>query len=571
MKKGMFLVMLLAMVLQTSGQQVALNKQRQFSRTVPAGNYSGIAWLGGDRYAVVDDKSPTAGFHLMTISTDAAKGTIKSVRDEGFMTSGQPNRDEEGVCYVPQTNTLFVCGEGDGQIVEYGMDGRLTGRRLAVPSVFDAAYDGSGFEALTYNAKTHRFWTTTENTIKIDGEKPDISRKLPNVLRFQSFDDDLQPAAQYWYMTDTSAVVGTEGKSTLGVSGMAALDNGNLIVLEREVRQTSNNIGSYVQVKLYVVNPSLQQPGDLLQKQLLTEFRTSINLTRRSFANYEGICVGPRLADGRQVLLLVADSQNQYKGVLNDWFKTIVIPDVQFIPTPSAPANISAFLAPAIESYGKGGKKKESFLSPQELPDHLRYLPAPPEPGTFAFQNDVNYHEWGKSQRLTPRAYQAALDEVQSTANSFCGAAGFVIGPDECPEIFRLTEGAYRDAGAANRKAKDYYHRTRPFVRFNESSLVSDHDASNAKTYSYPSGHSVRGWVYALTLALVVPDSTEALIRRAQEFALNRVVCGRHWKSDTEASLIEATAVMSRLLSNKDFQEQLAKAREEYARIRTRK
>ena len=35
---------------------------------------------------------------------------------------------------------------------------------------------------------------------------------------------------------------------------------------------------------------------------------------------------GPRLADGRQLLVLVADSQNQYKGVFKDWFKTVVMP-----------------------------------------------------------------------------------------------------------------------------------------------------------------------------------------------------------------------------------------------------
>ena len=102
----------------------------------------------------------------------------------------------------------------------------------------------------------------------------------------------------------------------------------------------------------------------------------------------------------------------------------------------------------------------------------------------------------------------------------------------------------------------------------NERSLVADQDSAYASSYSYPSGHSARGWVYALTLALVVPDSTEALIRRAQEFALNRVICGRHWKSDTDASLIMATAVMSRLLSNEAFLEQLKKAREEYALMR---
>jgi len=144
------------------------------------------------------------------------------------------------------------------------------------------------------------------------------------MLRLQSFGNDLQPREQYWYRTDSSAVKGTKGRSLLGVSGMAALDDGRIIVMEREARKTSKNIGSFIHIKLYIVDPSQQQPGELLPKQLLTEFRTKINLTRRSFANYEGICVGPKLKDGRQLLLLVADSQNQYKGWLKDWFKTIV-------------------------------------------------------------------------------------------------------------------------------------------------------------------------------------------------------------------------------------------------------
>jgi acid phosphatase (class A) len=65
----------------------------------------------------------------------------------------------------------------------------------------------------------------------------------------------------------------------------------------------------------------------------------------------------------------------------------------------------------------------------------------------------------------------------------------------------------------------------------------------------------------------VVPDSTEALIRRAQEYAINRVICGRHYKSDIDAALVEATAVMCRLASNAAFQAQLVRAREEYDKL----
>ena len=311
--------------LALSAQQVVVNRQQAFPMTVPAGNYSGIAWLGGNRYAVVNDKSPTAGFHLMTIDVDSISGAVLYVQADTFMTSGLPNRDEEGICYVPQHQTVFVSGEADGQILEYSMDGQLTGRQLAIPEVFRSAHGNGGFEALTYQPATRRFWTTSENTLSDDGQKPTIRHKVANRLRLQSFNDDLQPCEQYWYETDVSVVDRLEGTSHLGVSGLAALDDGRIVVLEREVYKSPKSIGSFVHVKLYMVHPAQQAPGALLEKALLAEFRTKINLTARSFANYEGICAGPRLADGSLVLLLVSDSQDQYRGYLKDWFRTVVL------------------------------------------------------------------------------------------------------------------------------------------------------------------------------------------------------------------------------------------------------
>lgn len=319
-------IALLLVPLTLLAQEVILHKQKAFPKTVSAGNYSGITWLGGSKYAIANDKSPTAGFHMMTIKTDSITGELLSVREDTFLTSGMPNRDEEGICYVPHTQTVFVCGEEDQEILEYNLQGQLTGRKLNIPEIFKTAYSNSGFEALTYQANTHRFWTTSENTLKADGKKPTIQRKIKNRLRLQSFGDDLQPKEQYWYESDSTLTRKHKGRSILGVSGMAALEDGRIIVLERELYIPKKQIGSYSQIKLYLVDPSQQQPGEVLRKTLLTEFRTKMNLRRRDFANYEGICVGPRLADGRQLLILVSDSQNQYRGLLKDWFRTIVLP-----------------------------------------------------------------------------------------------------------------------------------------------------------------------------------------------------------------------------------------------------
>ena len=326
MNMRQILMALLLMPLTLMAQEATVLKQRKFPKTVPAGNYSGITWMGGSKFAVANDKSPTTGFYLMTIDTDNITGELLSVHLDTFLTCGQPTRDEEGICYMPQNQTIFVSGEKDQEILEFDLQGQLTGRKLNIPEIFKTAYSNRGFEALTYQPVTHRFWTTSENSLKVDGEKPTIDKKVRNRLRFQSFGDDMQPKEQYWYVTDSAIVKKRKGTSIIGVGGLAALDDGRIIVLEREMYFPKKQIGSYCLVKLYIVDPGKHQPGEQLSKTLLTTFRTKVSLTRRNYANYEGICVGPKLADGRQLLVLICDSQNQYKGVLKDWFKTVILP-----------------------------------------------------------------------------------------------------------------------------------------------------------------------------------------------------------------------------------------------------
>ena len=70
-------------------------------------------------------------------------------------------------------------------------------------------------------------------------------------------------------------------------------------------------------------------PNANVSKRLIHEWKTDISLFHQDFANYEGMCLGPKLKDGSQVFLLVADSQHRYMGVLSDWFKTLVVRNVE--------------------------------------------------------------------------------------------------------------------------------------------------------------------------------------------------------------------------------------------------
>jgi hypothetical protein len=120
---------------------------------------------------------------------------------------------------------------------------------------------------------------------------------------------------------DEPAKTAAEGKAAwayvFGIPAITALDDGRLIVLEREVYvpygQPKEILKTmFSRVKLYVVDPS-GDPTEILPKQLLCSFETGVRMSAAgidvALANYEGMCLGPVLPDGRNTLILIADSQ----------------------------------------------------------------------------------------------------------------------------------------------------------------------------------------------------------------------------------------------------------------------
>ena len=317
------------------GAQVVEHEQHAFPKDIPAGGYSGITWLGDNRYAVVSDNTTHEGFFLFNIQLNS-KGDIVSAKKVGFKGNNGQGRDNEGIAWRKKTNTFFITRENGSQVVELSKDGKLTGRKLAIPKVFQGTTKAYGLEALTYNAVTQRFWITSESTLNGDGERATATNGVKNALRLQAFNDNLKPVAHYWYLMDEPECEAEmqPQRYAMGVSALTALDDGRLLVLEREFAVPQAKLGAFVNCKIYEVNPrqsrqaSQARPKNkdgFLPKKLVAEWMTAIGLLDFSIANYEGMCLGPKLADGGQVIVLIADSQNQYAGILSDWLKTIVI------------------------------------------------------------------------------------------------------------------------------------------------------------------------------------------------------------------------------------------------------
>lgn len=282
--------------------QVTVNRQHAFPRSIPAGDYSGIAWMGGNRYAVVSDKEKEGGFYIWEINVDTLSGEIRSARNLGFHSAGHPGRDEEDIIYIPQTNRLWIVGEADNRILEYDTNGNRTSRELKLPVKFRHLPANQGLEALTYNPHTNTIWTCNES----------------DSILIQSYDSLYRPAQAFAYRLD--APRGKARKSlhyAHGIGTLCALDDGSLLVLEREFRVPRAKIGASVRCKLYRFVPGEHR------KTLMAQWKTSLTLLKRNLANYEGSCLGPRLADGSRVMILVADSQHQYAGVLKDRLRTL--------------------------------------------------------------------------------------------------------------------------------------------------------------------------------------------------------------------------------------------------------
>lgn len=351
------------------------NPQKAFLKTVAAGNYSGIAHLHDDIYAVVSDKSDSALYFNFRIQVNPKTGELEQVENLGFtertdgtLNDGKPwlgqkkGFDHEAIVKVSDS-TLVTASEGYCRLKEFPI----------LPTSADAAkvgyqqnlwesrwpssefYPNYNFESLSFDSVHQYLWTIPESTLRKDGQPATPQNGLTNRLRLMrlnwgkikedsnkeeyseqvSSKKDSRYMMTYAYQMDQPSTHKKADIYVMGVSELCVLPDGQLLVLEREAFIPKIKIGAFCKCKLYLINPlnseefsmkeKFSSDTPFLKKRLLTEWKTGLSLSKRSFANYEGMCLGPKLEDGSQVVILLSDSQDQYAGVLKDWFKTIVI------------------------------------------------------------------------------------------------------------------------------------------------------------------------------------------------------------------------------------------------------
>ena len=295
---------------------------------------SGITWAGGNTFYAVNDNNATNKLYKLTIPL-SSNGQIASCTVESSVTLAGSS-DLEGCAYDPATGNVWVSMEGpNASIREYDPQTGALLRTAPLPTIIqNNMRDNFKLEALTISGDGLTMWTANEEALTCDGN---ISKKPRStggtIVRLQKFTrtsvrDNWTASAQYAYKTyGLNYSYGYKNSQRSGVAGLCALPNGQLLVLEREFSGTDDNsnldsifVGTSCSFTMAIVLADYSNASDVstlpslaqatytpVSKTSLCNDSGSNTGSNTGFANYEGICLGPRNSDGSVSLLLISD------------------------------------------------------------------------------------------------------------------------------------------------------------------------------------------------------------------------------------------------------------------------
>lgn len=216
--------------------------------------------------------------------------------------------------------------------------------------------------------------------------------------------------------------------------------------------------------------------------------------------------------------------------------------------------------------------KAEPYFSFRELPNMLKWCPAPPDTVGAAFAYDIMQYMWGKQMRQNKEradiAIRDAVYSLECIMEEFSEPLGLKMSKEETPEIYKLLKDSKATCENISNFPKFYYKRIRPFMRFHEHTATPQFEPDLRRNFSYPSGHTILGWCSALLFSEINPERADTILARGMMYGESRVIVGAHWQSDVDAGRLAASAVYSRMHTSERFLEQMQLARQEF-RIKT--
>ena len=277
----------------------------------------GIVWVTNSTYWAVTDWRPVVW--ELELPIDPADGRLKECRLKR-MCRPEGAVDVEGIVRDPFDGSMIIADERVGCVRRHDA---LTGRQIGeieLPPVMKDTYKDSGIESLTMSRDGLTLWTCTEEAVKGDG--PRSTKTCGTDVRLVRLRRERKGAqwkcdGQLVYRTDT--IVGDPWYSSKnldlsrsGVAELCVLDDGTLLVLEREF---SKVLFPRLRCRVYETDLSgatdVQGLQSIANAPALKRVEKKMLFETTGFTMYEGMCQGPSFPDGSRLVMLVSDGDKR--------------------------------------------------------------------------------------------------------------------------------------------------------------------------------------------------------------------------------------------------------------------
>lgn len=187
-------------------------------------------------------------------------------------------------------------------------------------------------------------------------------------------------------------------------------------------------------------------------------------------------------------------------------------------------------------------------------------VPPPPAVDSATARDELEELHRIERTRTPAEVAEAQADEKEQDIFVYRTVLGSKFAPADLPRTAALSARVHGEEAAAGTLLKTEFHRVRPY---NADKTLHPVCGTTTKPNSYPSGHSISGYLEALTLAEMAPAERSGIMARADEYAHNRMVCGVHYPSDLAAGREVAYALFGAMMSSAEFRSELAAAKAE--------
>ncbi|WP_035716003.1 esterase-like activity of phytase family protein [Christiangramia echinicola] len=314
------------------------------------GGLSGIDYQNG-KYYLVSDQSSNPRIYIANIDLDENK--IQNFEIEQLITVKKSNEfkdkvlDLEAIRYNRQKGDFIVTSEG---LIDDGKDPGIysisilgeTYNSFSIPEYFKAKDEqkprnNGVFEGITESSDKKAYWVAMESPLEKDGSKPKIfpSRAHIRITKFDKLTG--LPLKQFAYKLDGIAKLPINYFAVNGATEILAYAQDKFLILERSYSAGYGSHGNTV--KIFEVDASQAtntleldelkgQDYKIADKKLLFNFKSvKKQLTNEIIDNIEGMCLGPKLENGKQSLILVSDNNfNSFAEQINQ----IILMEINF-------------------------------------------------------------------------------------------------------------------------------------------------------------------------------------------------------------------------------------------------